>query len=77
MYASKRTVRKAQGVETKMYRPKSHRGNKAGRDVYVQTIVDDKGQTVKTINHNCEGENIFNLKRRKPRLRKSMKSQPK
>ena len=77
MYASKRTVKKASGDLDNHYKPKSHRGNKSGRGVYTQLIKDkDSGLVVKTIHH-VAGPGIFSVKSRKPRLRKSMKNQPK
>lgn len=78
MYASKRTVTKASGVLNNHYKPKSHRANKGGRSLYTQVIRDkDSGLVVKTITHDATGESVFNLKKRKRRLRKSMSSQPK
>lgn len=78
MYASKRTVTKASGVLKNHYKPKSHRANKGGRSLFTQVIRDkDSGLVVKTITHDATGDSVFNLKKRKRRLRKSMSSQPK
>lgn len=82
MYASKRTIGK-QGVwgaapADKNASHKFKHGNRAnsrGRKVYAQLVVDKDGKYVRTVYH-LTGMDIFNIKRKKSRLRKSMEKQP-
>ena len=90
MYASKRTIGK-QGLWTKApvdkYADKKIKHasspNKRGRQYYCQVVKDDKGFVIKTIWHLTNTNptdskmDIFNLRRKKRRLRKSMHNQPK
>jgi hypothetical protein len=81
MYASKRTIGKqgvwgAAPVNTKKRTFKhGNRANSRGRKVYAQLVVDKDGKTVRTVYH-YTGMDIFNIKRKKSRLRKSMEKQP-
>ena len=77
MYATKRTVNKAKGTRKEHFRTKSHRPNAGGRFVYTQVIRNEHGLVIKTIHHDATGEGVFNLRKRRRRLRKSMSSQPK
>ena len=80
MYASKRTIGRQglyTGVTVKESKQPKHdnRPNGNGRQSYVQVIKDEKGFVKKTLVH-ITGHDIFRIRRRKRRLRKSMANQP-
>lgn len=81
MFASKRTIGK-QGLYPVVVKEShkikhNNKSNRRGVRYHSQQVVDKSGKVVKTIIHvKSFGPGAWKIKRRSPRLRKSMKSQP-